>query len=424
MANDADSTSLQASLILKEDFSLYVKWRLKRVSGSKIGLIRDALGYHRFIKHREALINHSSASPPTSQLPPPPASSLSWKSYIAIKCGHAYHLSDPIIVELFPVCEVTAHLLFLHAITAAWDKAGGPRLRPRPHRRGTFYNDIRAAWHMARLNFQRFLALLEIVYEYQQACERKHPLAAAKARRTNCASVALKLAIEDSQYPALLSSSPISPKFGKLLPKGKKVTFATEMQIKNNDHISTSAVKDAHDCTRDMYFRPSKTYKPGDHACPLDSLFLDTSGTKTEPGDINNLKILVTDDQDAFRSLQANVKGLEDLVGEYQGLVGMHTLKQDIFGCMVGFMKLTYGDLWAKRDLEGLMSEADRMAVLIDDETGGVVDIFPFDGSDEDEEDHQSKKRARQWLAETGRACGSACHSYYHLSEEIKGSAK
>jgi hypothetical protein len=231
MATSADSSSLQASLILKEDFSLYVKWQLKRVPGSENGLIRDALEYHRFIKHREALINHSSLSPSASRLPSPPASPLSWKSHIATECGHAFHPSDPIIVELCPVCEITAHLSFLHAITVAWDKAGGPRLQPESHRRGRFYNNILTGWHMARLHFQQLLDLLEILYEYQQVWERKHPLAAAKARRTNCASAALKLAMEDTRYPSLLTSSPVSPKFGKLFPKSKKVTFASEVQI-------------------------------------------------------------------------------------------------------------------------------------------------------------------------------------------------
>lgn len=74
-----------------------------------------------------------------------------------------------------------------------------------------------------------------------------------------------------------------------------------------------------------MYFRLSKTYEPGEHACPPGSEFLDTSGTITEPGDINNLKIFVTDDQDTFRSLQVNEQVPKDSVGECQGVVGcMH----------------------------------------------------------------------------------------------------
>jgi hypothetical protein len=82
--------------------------------------------------------------------------------------------------------------------------------------------------------------------------------------------------------------------------------------------------------------RPTKIYKSGGHACWPDSIFLDTSGTITELGDINNLKIFVTDDQDAFRSLEVDLKAFMDSVGEYQGLVGMHALKRDLclYGCV------------------------------------------------------------------------------------------
>lgn len=176
--------------------------------------MRDALEYHCFPKHREALINHAPSLPSTVQFPSPPVSPLSWKSHIATGCGHAYHPSDPIIVELCPVCEVSAHLSFLHAITVAWDKAGGPRLRPEPHRVGKFSNDLRAGWHTARLQLQEFLGLLDVLHEYQKAWELKHPLAAEKARRTNCASAAFKLAIEDSRYPAILNPYPVPPLSG------------------------------------------------------------------------------------------------------------------------------------------------------------------------------------------------------------------
>lgn len=217
--------------------------------------------------------------------------------------------------------------------------------------------------------------------------------------------------MKNTRYPALLTSSPIAPKYGKLFPKSKKVAFASEVQIKHDDHTFISAIQDVRDRTRDIYFRPSKTYKPGDHACPPDSIFLDTSGTIKEPGDINNVKIFVTDDQDAFRSLQVDVKALKDSVGEYQGLVGMHALKRDIFACMVAFMKMTYGDSWTKEDLVGLMSKVDRITVLIDEETGGVVDIFPLDGSDEDDAARQSKKKKGKAVASGDWTCLKECLS-------------
>jgi hypothetical protein len=144
MATESNSTSLRASPILKQDFSLYVKWQLKRVPGSEMRLIKDAFEYYRFIKHRDAVINHDSSSSSTSPLTSPPASPLSWKTHIASECGHTYLPSDPVIAESCPVCEATAHLAFLRAITVAWDKAGGPTLQPGQHRKGESYYEVRA----------------------------------------------------------------------------------------------------------------------------------------------------------------------------------------------------------------------------------------------------------------------------------------
>jgi hypothetical protein len=76
---------------------------------------------------------------------------------------------------------------------------------------------------------------------------------------------------------------------------------------------------------------------------------------------------------------------------------------------MVASMKMTYGDSWTKDDLVGLMSKTDRITVLIDEETGGVMDSFPFDGSDEAEE-HQSKKRGKA-VASGDRTCFKECLS-------------
>lgn len=93
------------------------------------------------------------------------------------------------------------------------------------------------------------------------------------------------------------------------------------------------------------------------------------------------------------------------------GCCGLHALKQDIFDAMVSFMKHTYGGSWRKSDLECLVSDVDRMTVLIDEETEGVVVVFLFDGCDEDEEDHQSKKKGKG-VASTDWTCLRECLSF------------
>jgi hypothetical protein len=137
--------------------------------------------------------------------------------------------------------------------------------------------------------------------------------------------------MNNSRCPALLTSS----KYGKLFPKSKKFTFASEVRI-NTTITSPHPLSKTPTIALATCIRPTKIYKSGGHACWPDSIFLDTSGTITELGDINNLKIFVTDDQDAFRSLEVDLKAFMDSVGEYQGLVGMHALKRDLclYGCV------------------------------------------------------------------------------------------
>lgn len=151
-------------------------------------------------------------------------------------------------------------------------------------------------------------------------------------------------------------------------------------------------------------------YEPGDHVCSPDSGFLDTSGTKTEPGDINNLKLFVTDDRDAFYNMQINEGCLKGSCGKCQGLVGMRTLKRDLFVHIVGFLTDTYDGSWTKTNLEDLISEVDRMTVLIDEVAGQLVDIYLFDGSDEHKEDDRLEKKSKAVAGEDGtysRACVS-----------------
>jgi hypothetical protein len=216
------------------------------------------------------------------------------------------------------------------------------------------------------------------------------------------------LALEEPRYPTLLSPSPVPTKKGRLFPKGKKVTFFPKVQTKHEDHIIASALKDVRDRTHDMCCHDGETYESGEHACPPQSELLDTSGTKAEPGNINSLKIFVTDDQDAYYSLQADDIGLKDSVGEYQGLVGIHTLKRGILDFLAVYIKHTPQ---VKGVLDCPMSEVDWMTVLTDEAVGGVMDVFLFDGSDQDEEDQRLKEKCRG-VANGDWTCLKECMSF------------
>lgn len=216
--------------------------------------------------------------------------------------------------------------------------------------------------------------MLDALFEYEKDWELKHPFEDEAVRSTNSASAALNLALEDSRYPALLMPAPAPTKKPKLFPKIRKGTFAPKVQIKHDDRISASEVKFIHDRPRYTYSRSSSACEPGSHACTPDSEFHNSSGTKAEPVDIKNLKIFITDDEDAFDNLQDEPQLFRDSVGEYRGVVGMHVLKDNVFDFLVGYMRQ---DRLAKEDLECLVDEADRMIVLVDERDGWGGECIP-----------------------------------------------
>ncbi len=60
--------------------------------------------------------------------------------------------------------------------------------------------------------------------------------------------------------------------------------------------------------------------------------------------------------------------------------------------------------------MEWLIQEADRAAVLIDEETRGVVDVFFYDGSDEEEHGVQENLVAITGAGSVGWTCLRECH--------------
>lgn len=390
---------VRALLLLPQDFSLYVKWQERHCIDAEIGQVADALEYRRFIKHRDARID--GVVPLPAHTGPQTAS----------ECGHELHPSDMIMHELCPICEVEAHLSFLDAITIAWKKAGGPKLGPGPgkYTRSKSYMSLRASWHTARCDFQDLLDMFAVMDIYEEDWEVKHPSDIAAARKTNCASAAIKLAQEESRYPARVCLQAL-PKVKKMRSEqgSKKVTFSPSVQIKDDQRVSTSATKFVRGRPRSVFCRHSSSYEPGEHVCPPGSEFVDTFQTNCAIADINNMKIYITDDEEAFDKLQANPYFFAAFVGEHEGLVGLHELRSEIFRVLHDLMAQ---GLQQKRDLESLTAESDRTVVLIDEEMGGVVDVFLFDGDDdeEDEDSQESSSKRRHRSNSSDWTCLREC---------------
>jgi hypothetical protein len=330
-----------AILLLPNDYSLFIQWQKKQPE-SELGKIRDALEYHLFIAHRDALISGEKSPLITN------------RSCTERNCGHTRHPSDRNTNGLCPVCEVRAHLSFLIAITLARDKSGGSNS-----------GELKKVWHTAQLQLQELIEMLHIMTSWEEAWEATHPAEVAAARKTNCAFAALKLAQEDCMYPADLSPPVERTK--------KQVSFSPYVQIKDNETISTATTRFTPNRPQSLFARSSWKYEPGAHACPCDSEFIDTSqAIDSTAADIGNLKIYVTDDEEAFDELKTDPQYFMEDIGDFQGIVGLHDLKDKIHQYILDDM--------AHENIEELLEKADRMLVLVDDEMGGVVDIYLFNG--------------------------------------------
>ena len=342
-----------ANLLLSEDYSLLIQWQKKQPK-SELGKIHDALEYHLFIEHRDALISGEKSPPITYQSP------------MERSCGHTRHPSDQNTNELCPVCIIRTHISFLDAIAFAWDKSGGSKLRPQSkHTISHKSRELKKVWHTALLQLKDLTEILDVMVTYEEAWETTHPAEAAAARTINCASAALKLT-QEKWYPPELSRPVERTK--------KQVSFSPNVQVRDNETISTAITRFTPDRPRYSFSRSSSEYEPGDHACPDNSEFIDTShAIYSITADIGNTKVYVTDDEEAFDELQTDPHYFMDSIGEFQGIVDLHDLKDKIHQYILDDM--------VQENEKALLKKADRMVVLVDDEMGGVVDIYMFDGS-------------------------------------------
>lgn len=138
--------------------------------------------------------------------------------------------------------------------------------------------------------------------------------------------------------------------------------------------------------------------------CAVDTEYIDTSQMDGSVADLRNLKIYVTDDEDSFDQIEVNPDFSSDLLGENQGVVGLHELSDEI----IRSVQVTMGhDAEQKKDVECLIQDADRVVVLVDGETGSVVDFFLFDGSDEEASDDEESDGVEESLDREGKGSKS-----------------
>lgn len=280
-------------------------------------------------------------------------------------------------------------MAFMHAITVAWRKAGGPseaRVRKKS------YGQLCDGWHMARLQLQKLLEMFAITATYEQAWEAINPLEAAAAQKTRSASTAIKLAQMNCKYPARLSPPLLKVTSAKPKQQVRRVTFADEIQVKGMGDTFLAATVFTPERPQAFCYRGSPAYKPGIHACPPGSEYIDTSQTSSISANVNNLKIYVTDDEDAFDASIEKPHLYADDVGEHQGIVSLHKLKQVVFQFISDYMAQ---DGKAPEDLEEEVEEADRLLVFID-EDGNLFDLLLINGSTEEDAEGEDETGAGQ----------------------------
>ncbi|UPX14400.1 uncharacterized protein EKO05_0004883 [Ascochyta rabiei] len=237
--------------------------------------------------------------------------------------------------------------------------------------------------------------MFTILVAYEEDWEAKNPLRAAAARTTNCASTAIKLAQAESVYPARLSPTFVKSVKTEPVRERRKVGFTPQAQVQDREDTFLIRTMFVHSRPQGCYYRSSSAYQRGMCTCSPGSEYIDTSEANLLPANVSNLKIYLTDDENAFDSLQSNPSLYGASVGDCQGIVSLHRLTDDIFRSIHDY---SVRDDKTKDDLEVLTEGADGMVVLVD-EHGNLLDGFLFDGSVEGEEDSgnesSSEKRKR-----------------------------
>jgi hypothetical protein len=205
-------------------------------------------------------------------------------------CKHIRHLAErtQIFTRHCPECMFSIHLHFLDMISSklATERALCLSDPKRSAGIGTRYHRIKAAWVYARATLANYVRLLDLLAAREHSWEARHSRhispeakSAAKALQVAASSSDQFLKTHDETTPNPDNSPGISPKG---MPKPtKRVTFAG-----NNNQPASSR-------PRQTYCRSNKAYKPGKHACPSQSEWLNTSALHEWRASIAQCKLFI-----------------------------------------------------------------------------------------------------------------------------------
>jgi hypothetical protein len=205
-------------------------------------------------------------------------------------CKHIRHPAEQtqIFTRHCPECMFSIHLHFLDMISGklATERALCLSDSKKSAGIGTRYHRIKAAWIYARATLANYVRLLDLL------AAREHSWEARNSRHispdTKSATRALQVAASSShRFLKTHSETTPNPDHSTgILPKGmskatKRVTFAGN----NNPPISSRP--------RQTYCRSNKAYKPGKHAYPPQSEWLNTSALHEWRASIAQCKLFI-----------------------------------------------------------------------------------------------------------------------------------
>jgi hypothetical protein len=209
------------------------------------------------------------------------------------------------------VCTYEIYLNFFALVSKMWNDIGGPwKTAPKRHdaSRKLYYEDLKKAWHYARMLLANLVRLLESKAALERLWERRNSKKAAKGGMS--ASTALDMAhnmscdIFQNPNETTTMSSVVFHKYRKRLPKTVSFAADTAENPAPRSHAN--------------FHRSSNFYAAGKYACPSRTGWLDTSALNSWKASIAQCKLFITEDRrDMIGEPPSNTKQ-RSILGTYE----------------------------------------------------------------------------------------------------------
>jgi len=207
-------------------------------------------------------------------------------------CEHPRHPADEpdYHQKHCAVCTYEIYLNFFTLVSKKWNDIGGPwHIAPKRHEpsRKLYYNNLKKAWHYARMLLANLLRLLESKAALERLWERRNSRKAAKGTMSACTAIDLarNMSCDIFQSPdkTATMTSVVVRKSIKRVPK--TVTFTADTSY------------DAAPRSQANFHRGSSFYAAGKYACPSRIGWLDTSAQNCWKVSIAQCKLFITEDR-------------------------------------------------------------------------------------------------------------------------------